>query len=357
MRDGRRSPTEFILGIETSCDDTSAAVLDFHDRLVSNVIFSQTKEHEVFGGVVPEVASRCHLEAINSVVKLALEEAKITFSDLSAIAVTNRPGLIGALLVGLTSAKAMAYSLDIPLIPINHLRAHLVAIFIKSPNHVTPPNMVQPEFPYLGLLVSGGHTAIYLVRGFDEFELISQTRDDAAGEALDKGGKLLGLPYPGGVYLDQKSQIGNPEAVPFPRPMPQKSILDFSFSGIKTSLSDTIKANSNQIQESPKFFDDVAASYLESVLNHLLEKTINVIEKFQINDLVVAGGVAACSRLREKLRILSQKNKTRVWIPDPTLCTDNGAMIAELGAKLFNSSNQVEFSKKDLTLNAYANVN
>jgi len=340
-----------ILGIETSCDETSASIVNLEGEVLSNIILSQIKIHQVFGGVVPEVASRHHLETIGGTIDESLRAAGITFQDLKAIAVTNRPGLIGALLVGLSTAKALAYSLNIPLIPIHHLEAHLHAIFIPNQNSLHPQGSPLPKYPFIGLLVSGGHSALYKISDPGSYHLISQTRDDAAGEALDKAGKVLGLPYPGGVYMDREASKGDLKKYSFPRPLPQKSILDFSFSGLKTSLVEKIKRESLDVQKSRP---DIAASYQEAVLSHLLEKTKLTLKKFKIQALVVSGGVAANSRLRQRFKSELEALGVKLWIPEMKYCTDNGAMIASLGLSRYKNMNSLDFDLNHLTTNAFA---
>jgi N6-L-threonylcarbamoyladenine synthase len=338
-----------IMGIETSCDETSVAVLRDGKEVLSNTIISQIKEHEIFGGVVPEIASRSHLESINQVIDISLKEASVSLSEIQAIAVTNRPGLIGSLLVGVSTAKALSYSLDIPLIPINHLEAHISAIFIDSENHAVFAEKKQPEYPFMSLLVSGGHTAVYLVEDETTFKLLASTRDDAAGETLDKAGKLLGLPYPGGVYLDKLSQGGDVNAVEFPRPLPNKSIIEFSLSGLKNAMRVFLEKNNEA--DSKISEKDIAASFQEKVIDHLLEKTKLALKKHGQNQLVLCGGVAANSRLRKKLEELNQNEGLQVWIPDRKLCTDNGAMIAGMGHKAFSKSSKLPI--ESLNLNAF----
>lgn len=307
-----------VLGIESSCDETAAAVVDC-GKMRSNVIASQIKDHSKYGGVVPEIASRKHIEAINMVIQEALANAQVTFKEIEGIAVTRGPGLIGSLLIGLSAAKALAYALNIPLVGVNHLEGHIAASFLAEK---------PPAFPFAALVVSGGHTNIYLVKNYHDFILLGQTRDDAAGEAFDKAAKLLNLGYPGGVVIDKMAkQGGNPQAVAFPRAM--KDSLDFSFSGLKTSLLTMLKKRGRDFAESQ--LPDVVASYQEAIVDVLVEKTIRAAQDSRIDRIVVCGGVAANGRLREKFAVAAEAGKMELFIPPIILCTDNAAMIAAIG--------------------------
>ncbi|MBN1472452.1 MAG: tRNA (adenosine(37)-N6)-threonylcarbamoyltransferase complex transferase subunit TsaD [Syntrophaceae bacterium] len=306
-----------VLGIESSCDETAAAVVN-DGRIYSNIIASQIEIHSPFGGVVPEIASRKHLEVINPVIKQALKDAHVTLKEIEGIAVTCGPGLIGSLLIGLSVAKALAYASDIPFVGVNHLEGHIAAAFLSEK---------VPLTPFIALVVSGGHTSIYLVKNHYDFFQIGQTRDDAAGEAFDKAAKLLQLGYPGGVIIDRIAKRGSPEAVFFPRAM--KDSLDFSFSGLKTSLLTMLKKRGCDfsLEEIP----DIAASYQEAIVDSLIEKTIRATENNGVDRIVVCGGVAANSRLREKFTMETSVKKMDLFIPPPILCTDNAAMIAARG--------------------------
>jgi N6-L-threonylcarbamoyladenine synthase len=309
-----------VLGIESSCDETSAAVVRLGEgkmRLLADVTARQEEVHERFGGVVPELASRKHLESLLPVVQATLEKSGLGYRDLSAVAVTNRPGLIGSLMVGVNAAKTLCYGLGIPLIPINHLEAHLAAVLLDG---------APVSFPCLGLIISGGHTSLYEIdEGWKGFRPLGHTRDDAAGEAFDKGARLLGLPYPGGPALSRSASGGNPRAIDFPRALASRAEQDFSFSGLKTSLSYYLRDN-------PSFsLADVCASFQEAIVDSLVNKTVQAVKHTGTKDLVVAGGVAANARLREKLRA-ALPGKVRLHIPSPAFCTDNGAMIAALGS-------------------------
>jgi len=306
-----------VLGIESSCDETAASVVAC-GKMMSNVVASQIKDHSKYGGVVPEIASRKHIEAINPVIREALDDAHVTLKEIEGIAVTRGPGLIGSLLIGLSTAKALAYALNIPLVGVNHLEGHIAASFLaKKP----------PAFPFVALVVSGGHTTVYLVKNYHDFHLLGQTRDDAAGEAFDKAAKLLNLGYPGGVVIDKMAKQGNPQTVAFPRAM--KDSPDFSFSGLKTSLLTMLKKRGRNFEESQ--LPDVVASYQEAIVDVLVEKTIKVAKDNGIERIVVCGGVAANGRLREKFAIAADAEKIELFIPPIILCTDNAAMIAAIG--------------------------
>ena len=306
-----------VLGIESSCDETAAAVIS-RGNLLSSVVASQIKDHCKYGGVVPEIASRKHIEAINFVVQEALEDAGVTIKEIEGIAVTRGPGLIGSLLIGLSTAKALAFALNIPLAGVNHLEGHIAASFLSEST---------PEFPFIALIVSGGHTNVYLVENYHEFKLLGQTRDDAAGEAFDKAAKLLNLGYPGGVVIDKLAKQGDPQAVAFPRPM--KDSPDFSFSGLKTSLLTMLKKRGRDFEESQ--LPDVTAGYQEAIVDVLIEKTIQAARDNGIHRIVVCGGVAANGRLREKFAAAAIAANMELFIPPAVLCTDNAAMIAAIG--------------------------
>jgi N6-L-threonylcarbamoyladenine synthase len=306
-----------VLGIESSCDETAAAVIN-NGKICSNVIASQIAVHSQYGGVVPEIASRQHIEAIHPVLKQALSDAHITLREIEGIAVTRGPGLIGSLLIGLSTAKALAYALDIPFVGVNHVEGHVAAAFLAEET---------PSFPFIALVVSGGHTHIYLVNNYHNFQLLGQTRDDAAGEAFDKGAKVLNLGYPGGVVIDKMAKNGNPRAFSFPRAMKDSS--DFSFSGLKTSLLVMLKKRGCDFTEDQ--LPDVAASYQEAIVDVLVDKTIKAVEDNAISRVVVCGGVAANSRLRKKFADATATRNIELFIPPVILCTDNAAMIAAIG--------------------------
>lgn len=309
-----------LLGIETSCDETSAAVLRNGRELLSHVISSQIKTHQKYGGVVPEIASREHILHLRSVVEQALKEAVIGFSELSGIAVTYGPGLVGSLLVGVAGAKAMAYAAGIPLIGVNHLEGHIYANFLHTPDL---------EFPLLALLVSGGHSHLVYFEGHGQYKVLGQTRDDAAGEALDKVARTLGLGYPGGPQIQRVALEGNPHAFEFPRAMLEPGSLDFSFSGMKSAVLNTL--NSARMKGESLSTPDLAASFQEAVVDVLVRKALLALEKTKAKTLVLAGGVAANTLLRERLTRETTLRGIRFNYPPPILCTDNGAMIATAG--------------------------
>lgn len=332
-----------ILGIESSCDDTSAAVI-IDGILKSNVIASQ-KVHEAYGGVVPELASRAHQQNIVPVVSEALNQACINASDLSAIAYTRGPGLLGSLLVGTSFAKGLAIGLDIPLIDVNHLHAHVLSHFIK-----TDAGDETPEFPFLCLLISGGNSQIILVRGIDDMEIMGKTIDDAAGEAFDKCAKVMGLPYPGGPHIDRHASAGNPKAFRFSKPhIPE---FDYSFSGLKTSFLYTVRDN---IHQNPKFIeeniDDLCASLQQTIIDILLDKLEKAIRKTGVKHVAIGGGVSANSGVRDAVDALCRRLGCRAWIPPRAFTTDNAAMVAIVGYLKYLRK---EFSS--LSLPPYARV-
>jgi N6-L-threonylcarbamoyladenine synthase len=312
-----------LLGMDTSCDDTSAAIIADGRRVLSNVVHSQIKLHHPHGGVVPELASREHLRNIVPVVNEALAKANVDMKDLAGIAVTVGPGLVGSLLVGLYYAKTLAYALNIPFVDINHLEGHILSIFLEEET---------PSFPFISLTVSGGHTSLYYVRGYGDYALIGQTLDDAAGEAFDKVAKLLGLGYPGGVKIEKLAREGNGERVAFPRPYLSKDSLDFSFSGLKTAVALYInKWRQNNDEDTKTTIADIAASFQESVVDVLVHKAIMATERQGLSTIVAAGGVACNSRLKTRLREAAAVKGFQVFYPRAEYCTDNGAMIALAG--------------------------
>ena len=312
-----------ILGIESSCDDTSAAVI-VDGLLRSNVIASQ-KVHEAYGGVVPELASRAHQQNIVPVVSEALRQAGISKNDISAIAYTRGPGLLGSLLVGTSFAKGLSISLNVPLIDVNHLQAHVLSHFIKE----TEDSPV-PSFPYLCLLISGGNSQIILVKGLTDMEMLGKTIDDAAGEAFDKCAKIMGLPYPGGPHIDRLAAQGNPKAFSFSKP--HIPVLDYSFSGLKTSflytVRDSIKENPNFIEEN---LPDLCASLQSTIINILLNKLKKAIKSTGVKDVAIGGGVSANSGVREAVAELCEEMHVKAWIPKRAFTTDNAAMVAIAG--------------------------
>ena len=304
-----------ILGIESSCDETAAAVVKDGREVLSNVISTQIDIHKKFGGVVPEVASRKHLEIINTVIDDALKEANVTFDDIDAIGVTYAPGLVGALLVGVSTAKALAFALNKPLIGVHHIRGHICANFIEHKD-------LEP--PFVCLVASGGHSHIVLVEDYTKFKILGQTRDDAAGEAFDKVARVLGLGYPGGPKIDKAAKDGDENAIFFKRVSFGKDSYDFSFSGIKTGVINYIH---NLEQKGETFnINDVAASFQKSVVDVLTDNLINAAKEYKINKIALAGGVAANSKLRYELD--KKRGDLNVYYPSPIYCTDNAAMIA-----------------------------
>ena len=332
-----------VLAIETSCDDTGAAVVRGGREILSNVVSSQISVHQKYGGVVPELASRKHIESIVPVVSEALAEAKIGLGDIEGIAVTNGPGLVGSLLVGLSFAKSVSFATGIPLVGINHIEGHLGAIFLEKN---------RPRFPFVGLVVSGGHTSLYRVDGFGQLKRLGQTRDDAAGEAFDKVAKLLGLGYPGGPVIDQLSRDGDPTAIHFPRPALSKKSFDFSFSGLKTAVVNYVKANPEPAGGYPDDrMRDLAASFQEAVIDVLVKKTIQAARHEDVKRVVLCGGVAANHRLRKRMREEASQEKINVHLPSPSLCTDNAAMVGVVGYEYLKRG-----VRSPLTLNAFSSL-
>jgi len=326
-----------VLGIESSCDETAAAVVDGGRKVLSNIIVSQVKDHALFGGVVPEVASRKHTETIVPVINAALAGAGLGLDDIDGIAVTRGPGLAGALLVGLSVAKSLAFAREIPIAGINHIEGHLTAIFLEE----------EVAFPYVGLVVSGGHTSIYLVKGFGNYQLLGKTIDDAAGEAFDKVAKVLGLGYPGGALMDRLAKHGDPRAISFPRGLMGKSKFNFSFSGMKTAASQYIKKQpADQIEG---MTNDIAASFQEAVVDVLIKKTVAAAVQSGVKSIVIAGGVACNSRLRSRMAETAMEAGIKTSFPSPVFCTDNAAMIAALGDHYLKSG-----ERGDLAMNAAA---
>jgi N6-L-threonylcarbamoyladenine synthase len=309
-----------VLGIETSCDETAAAVVEDGRRALSDVVATQIELHRRWGGVVPELASRNHVMQVMPVVDEALTRAGVAPGEIDGIAVTSGPGLVGALLVGVQVAKALALAWERPLARVNHLEGHLVACFLSE----TPP-----AFPFLGMVVSGGHTSLYAAEGFGRYRLLGATRDDAAGEAFDKGAKLLGLPYPGGIAIDKLSRTGDPSAVRFPRAIVRGSELDFSFSGLKTALLHHVRKSG--VPEG-QALADLCASYQEAIVGALVHKLFRAARRLQFERIVLSGGVAANGRLRAAVAARAAEYEgLEVFLPPPRLCTDNAAMIAVAG--------------------------
>jgi N6-L-threonylcarbamoyladenine synthase len=312
-----------ILGIDTSCDDTSAAIVADGGTVLSNVVNTQIKLHHPYGGVVPELASREHIRNIVPVVAEALSGAEREFKDLDGIAVTVGPGLIGSLLVGLYYAKALAYVHQTPLAAVNHLEGHILSIFLEND---------VPPFPFVALTVSGGHTSLYHIRGFGRYEPLGQTLDDAAGEAFDKVAKVLGLGYPGGVAIEELARSGSRDRVAFPRATLSRDSLDFSFSGLKTAVALYVrKWRAAQGVHHEVRMADIAASFQEAVIDILALKVMRAVAKTGVENVVVAGGVACNRGLRDRLKACAAERGLTVYYPRPQFCTDNGAMIAVAG--------------------------
>lgn len=307
-----------VLGVESSCDDMGAAVVKDGRLVLSNVVASQDSLHAGYGGVVPEIASRRHIETVVPVVCEALKRAGLTLDSIDGIGVTRGPGLVGSILIGLNFAKAVSYVKKKPFVGVNHLEAHALSAFLEEGD--------VPGFPFTALVVSGGHTVIFLVEDFTSFKLLGRTRDDAAGEAFDKVAKLLGLGYPGGVMIDNLSKEGNRRGVEYTRPYISRGNLDFSFSGLKTAVLNTVKGFEEKIPDSMK--RDIAASFQEAVVDVLVQKALWAVESTGTESLVVAGGVACNSRLRERLKEAAEKKGLGLFIPRPQYCSDNGAMVA-----------------------------
>ncbi len=313
----------YILGMESSCDETSASVVSIDGetrQILSNIVASQIPLHRLYGGVVPEIASRAHIEAISSITAEALETTGLTLGDIGAIAVTANPGLIGALLVGVNFAKSLAFANNIPLVPVNHIHGHVAAAYLSNPD-------LKP--PFLALVVSGGHTSIYRVDDYTHFEEIGATRDDAAGEAFDKVGRVIGLPYPGGAALDKLAHEGNKHAIKLPSPALTGDTLDFSFSGIKTATLNYLNGAAQRGEEVNRA--DLAASYTDRIVSALTVKAEQALEKSGLDTLVLAGGVAANSHLRASLETMCSARGAKLCMPERALCGNNGAMIAAAG--------------------------
>lgn len=312
-----------VLGIETSCDETSAAVVE-NGRVLSNVTVVQYF-HAHHGGVVPELASRAHMQLIVPIIQEALQQARVSNEELHGVAAVYGPGLIGSLLVGLSFGKALAVGLGIPFIGVNHMEAHLLSVFLEDS---------QPSFPFVSLTVSGGHTQLVYVKNFFEYEVLGSTLDDAAGEAFDKVAKMLGIGYPGGPLIDKYARQGNPEAISFPRPWLTEDSLNFSFSGLKTSVLYYLRKVGYDAQNTtPQFLSDVCASFQASVVDVLVGKLIRAAKVKHVNTVAVAGGVAANSAFRQRLAEATTEHGLQLFIPRFEYCTDNGAMVAYVGYK------------------------
>ena len=308
------------LSIESSCDETAAAVLANGRELLSNVISTQIETHKLYGGVVPEIASRQHLMNINSVIAKALDDAGVTISDIDLIAVTYGPGLIGALVIGVAAAKALALANDIPLVGVNHMHGHI------SSNYISYPEL---EPPFVSLVISGGHTNLIDVKDYTSFEVIGSTRDDAVGEAYDKVARVIGLGYPGGPKIDNLAKEGDPEAIHFKRVYLDKDSLDFSFSGIKTAVLNFVNTERQANRELD--MSNIAAGFQEAIVDVLVDKSMQAVRQYGDGRLVLAGGVAANSRIREAVAKRCEEEEIELFLPEKKLCTDNAAMIACAG--------------------------
>ncbi|MBF7096610.1 tRNA (adenosine(37)-N6)-threonylcarbamoyltransferase complex transferase subunit TsaD [Alkalibacter mobilis] len=324
-----------ILGIESSCDETSAALVRNGREVLSNIIYSQIDIHQPYGGVVPEIASRNHVKKISSIVDMAFKEAKLNYSDIDGVAVTYGPGLVGSLLVGLSYAKSFAYAAQKPLIGINHIDGHICANYIGNDD-------VKP--PFLTLVASGGHSHLILVKDYDDYTVLGQTRDDAAGEAFDKISRTLGLGYPGGPAIDKAALLGDPHFVEFPRAYLEEDSFDFSFSGLKSAVLNYL--NSMKMKGETYRPEDIAASFQMAVVEVLVEKTLSAAEKYSIQNICLSGGVACNSLLRKIMKQRCQEKNYKLSYPEISLCTDNGAMVASAGYYKFVKK---DFAPGDLT--------
>ncbi len=329
-----------ILGIESSCDETAASVVEDGRNILSNIVSTQIEKHKIFGGVVPEIASRLHTESVSFVVNEALRQAGSGIKDIDAIAVTYAPGLIGALLVGVNYAKGLSLSSGVPVVPVHHLRSHIAS------NYITHKDLKPP---FMCLVVSGGNTLLCMVKDYTDFEVVGRTRDDAAGEAMDKAARTMGLAYPGGVNLDKASKHGNADAFKFPNPSVENSPFDFSFSGLKTNVINIIH-NARQKGETIQT-EDLGASFIKAVVNSLESRTLKALEKYGADTLVLAGGVSANSVLRETMLADSEKYGFKLYLPELSLCGDNAAMVASQGYYEF-----IGGKRGDMSLNAFATM-
>lgn len=326
----------YTLALETSCDETSAAVIQDGRQILSNIISTQVPIHRKFGGVVPEIASRQHIEYVMPIIKEALDTAHVSLQEIDHIGVTYGPGLVGALLVGVAAAKALSFALDKPLVGVNHMEGHIFANFLSHP---------ELEPPFLALVVSGGHTQLVKIEGYNTFTLLGQTRDDAAGEAFDKIARVMGYPYPGGPQIDKLAKDGNPDAIAFPKALHEKHNFEFSFSGLKSAVLNYLHTQEQRKQ--PYDVHDVAASFQKTVVETLVEKTMDAAAYCSMNKIAVAGGVSANSALDAAMEQACAAHGYSFYRPEPVLCTDNGAMI---GCRAYYMALEGHFA--DLTLNA-----
>ena len=329
-----------ILAIESSCDETAAAVVRNGREVLSNVIYSQIDLHTVYGGVVPEIASRKHIEKINQVVDKALQDAELSFSDIDGIAVTYGPGLVGALLVGVSFAKALSFATGIPLIGVHHIEGHICANYIENK---------ELEPPFMALVVSGGHTHLVKVKDYGEYEILGRTRDDAAGEAFDKVARAIGLGYPGGPKIDKVSKEGNPDAIVFPKAKVNDSIYDFSFSGLKSAVLNYL--NQAEMKGEKIVVADVAASFQKAVVDVLVDHSVSAAKEYGFKEMALAGGVASNSALRTAMEQACTNNGIKLYRPSPIFCTDNAAMIGVAGYYEY-----IKGHRSDYHLNAIPNL-
>lgn len=329
-----------VFAIETSCDETAAAVVENGRKIISSTVATQIQEHCLYGGVVPEIASRRHCESISQVGKICLEKANLDFSEIDAVAVTFAPGLIGSLLVGVNYAKGLSFALKKPLIAVHHLRSHIASAYLSNQN-------LKP--PFLALIISGGHSHIVYVKDYCRFKVVGRTRDDAAGEAFDKVARALGYPYPGGIQVDLAAKSGNKNAYDFPRPKVEGSEFDFSFSGLKTAVLNQINNFKQKSLEPNK--NDLCASFQEAVCDMISARIVLAARKFSQTQIVVCGGVCANSAIRARLKKECEKNKLTLYLPDISLCGDNAAMVASQGYYEFLNNNIA-----DMSLNAFASL-
>jgi N6-L-threonylcarbamoyladenine synthase len=334
-----------VLGLETSCDETAAAVLKDGDTLLSNIINDQIDIHSEYGGIVPELAGRSHNERVHRVIKESLQKADLHLRDIDLIAVTMGPGLIGSLLVGLNTAKGLSYGLRKPMVGVNHLEGHILAIYLQK----------KVKFPFIALVVSGGHTELYRVSGFGQYKLLGRTRDDAAGESFDKVGKMLGLPYPGGPAIEKLARNGNGNSHKFPRAYLEKGSLDFSFSGLKTSVR-TFLSHRQQDSSINVTDEDISAGFQDAVLEVLVDKLISACKREKLSRIVVTGGVASNGALREAVKKEAQCWGFQSFFPDPIFCTDNAAMIACAGYYKFVRDPSSSFFFKELDAKASLSI-